>query len=903
MRQSGWMRALPLLALGCASAPLTAQSTATLLADKVAALTCPPGTKVWADRSQTPECRARAVLAEFRTLEEKLFYLSPPPLTQLDREVTAEKSSVRNVMKELGFPEIAGSDGPAGITRGATATAFPSPLSVAASFDRAVATRYGTLMGQEFRAAGLGTILGPAFDIARSWKFGRLSESFGEDPFLTAQMSGAEVKAIQAQGVVTVMKHYAGYAQEAGRVGDGPTGGNPAGNNIIGEKALREIYLPGFEAAVKEGRAGGVMCAFPRINGVYACENKHLFDILKSEWGFDGVVMPDFPSGQRSITRAFMAGLDSGAFGKNPLNAALDKEKPMRQALADGEVPEKRIDDIILRKLIPAFRVGQFDRPPVKMGDDVSTPATRAAAAEMLADGSVLLRNEKGILPFGPEVRSIAVIGLQATDKATVVEQGSPWVKPVHLVPALDAIRARAMKAGAGQGIRVDYAPGTSGLDPLPAPAAGLFTTPEGKPGFRADFYANPNLDMSGQPFGSLTLDRPGLDKEPGVTGLPASNQWSVRYAGRLTPKTSGIHKFSLHGSGTARLFIDGVERGHFELADFGNAIFANVPLIAGKPVNVRIDYTPRSALGNQRRPMFGMNMGLTLEFGYAPPDSLIADAARAAKAADVAVVFVGEKVGEGMDRHSLSLQGDQDALIAAVAKANPRTVVVLNTGGAVAMPWLRSVAGVMEMWLPGDAFGTAAAAMLFGDAEPAGRLPVTFPADETQGPATQPRQFPGLPDPRTGQLGDAQFDEGVLVGYRYWDAQGQVPLFPFGHGLGYGAITLSGGKAELRTDGSLTLRATLRNDGKRRGTEVAQLYLGFPEGTGEPPRQLKGVSKVVLEPGASREVEITVPRERLRHWDEKAGRWRVASGAYTLSLGRSSRDIVWEGVVTVVGD
>lgn len=898
MRQAVWIGASGLALMTAAPMPLAAQSTATLLADKVAALSCPTGAKGWADRNATPECRAKAVLAEFRTLEEKLFYLSPPPLTQLDREAVADKASVRNVMKELRFPEIAGSDGPAGITRGPTGTAFPSPLTIAASFDRAVATRYGTLMGQEFRAAGLGTILGPAFDIARSWKFGRLSESFGEDPFLTAQMSGAEVKAIQAQGVVTVMKHYAAYAQEAGRVGDSPSGGHPAGNNIISEKALREIYLPGFEAAVVEGRAGGVMCAFPRINGVYACENNHLFDILKKEWGFDGVVMPDFPTGQRSITRAFMAGLDSGSFGVNPRNAALKDEKPMRQALADGDVPEARIDDIILRKLIPAFRIGQFDTPPVKTGDNVSTEATRAAAAQMLADGSVLLRNEAGILPFGPEVRSIAIIGLQATDKAIVVEQGSPYVKPAHLAPALDAIRARA-----GQGIRVDYAQGTSGLDPLPAPAAGLFTTADGKAGFRADFYGNPNLDMSVRPFGSMTLDRPYLDKEPKIAGLPADNQWSARYAARLTPKMSGVHKFSLHGSGSARLFIDGVERGHFELADFGNAILADVALTEGKPVDVRIDYTPRSALGNERRPMFGMNMGLTLEFGYAPPDGLIADAARAAKAADVAVVFVGEKVGEGMDRHSLSLQGDQDALIAAVAKANPRTVVVLNTGGAVAMPWLKQVSGVLEMWLPGDAFGPAAAAMLFGDAEPGGRLPITFPADERQGPATQARQFPGLRDARTGWLEEAHFDEGVLVGYRYWDAQGQAPLFPFGHGLGYGAITLGEGKAELRADGSLAVRATLRNMGKRKGTDVAQLYLGLPDGTGAPPRQLKGFAKATLEPGASRAVEILVPRDQLRHWDEKAGRWRIAGGVYRVALGRSSRDIAWEGSVMVAGD
>ncbi|MEO6387790.1 MAG: glycoside hydrolase family 3 C-terminal domain-containing protein, partial [Croceibacterium sp.] len=735
--------------------------------------------------------------------------------------------------------------------------------------------------------------LGPAFDIARSWKFGRLSESMGEDPFLVATMSGNEVRALADGGVIATMKHYAVYGQEAGRVGDQPSGSSPTGNNVVSEKALREIYLPGFEAAVKLGGAGAVMCSFPRVNGVYACENAHLFDILKREWGFDGSVGPDFPSAQRSVTRAIMAGLDSGSFAPGGVNAGVAHEKPLADAVRDGEVPEARIDDMILRRLIPEFRVGLIDNPPAVQREEVSTPENRAAAADILAAGTVLLKNEGGILPFGTGVKSVAVIGLQATDRATVVEQGSPYVKPAHFVPALPAIEARA-----GTAVSVTSAQGTLGLGAFPAADPAQFAAPGGEHGFQAEYVANRDLDFSRERLATRVVADPSLASTPDVPGIPENNAWSVRYTARYTPTVSGVHRFTLHGSGTARLVVNGAESG-FELADFGNAAFVNVPLEAGKPVDVRIEYTPRSALRPQRMEMFGMEMGLTLRFGVAPPDGLIAEAVAAARRADVAVVFVGEQVGEGMDRHSLSLQGDQDALIAAVAAANPNTVVVLNTGGPVAMPWLASVRGVMEMWLPGDAFGPAVAGLLFGDREPGGRLPVTFPADETQGPATQRHEFPGLYDPATGKLGDAYFDEGVFVGYRYWDEHQQTPLFPFGHGLGYGQVAMEGLGVTLAADGSAVARVRLKNTGTRASSEVAQVYLGFPDGTGEPPRQLKGFARAELAPGEQRVVEIALPPEAFRHWDSAAATWQVAPGAYRVLVGRSSRDIVWEGSVT----
>lgn len=848
----------------------------------------------WMDPSYPAECRARFALRQFRTAEEKLEFLDAPRHSAIDGtalppEEKAGEPKVRDVAKILDLPDAGGSDGPAGIARGVVATAFGSPLGVAASFDPDVATRYGDLIGGEFRAAGLGTMLGPAMDLARTWRFGRLSESFGEDPFLIGQTVAAEIKAIQAQHVMVTMKHYAAYTQEAGRVGDAPAGARPTVDNVLSERALREIYLPGFEAAVKQGGAGAVMCSFPRINGVYACENPHLFDILKREWGFDGSVGPDFPSAQRSVTRAILAGLDNASFSATPFNAALNHEKSLRQAFADGDIPEARIDDLILSRLIPAFRIGVYDHPRKRSGDDVSTPATRAASADLVAAGSVLLKNDRAILPFGPKVRSIAVIGAQATDQAIVVEQGSPYVKPAHLEPALPAITKRA-----GPATQVGFAPGTRGLTPLPAPPADLFHTAKGEIGFTADYFANPNVDFSGAPAATAIVARPFLDRLPVGVTLPAANQWSVRYTGVMTPRASGVHKFSLYGSGSARLFVDGKLAGSFDLADFGSTAYANVPLVAGKPIGVRIDYSPRAALGSERRPMFGMNMGLTLEFGYAPPDTLIADAAKAARKADVAVVFVGERVGEGMDRASLALQNDQDALIEAVARVNPNTVVVLNTGGPIAMPWLSKVAAVLEMWLPGDAQGPAAAAMLFGDREPGGRLPVTFPADETQGPATKAHQFPGTRDPQTGALDTAYFDEGIFIGYRYWDEHRQTPLFPFGDGLGYARFSLGDGSVEPDGKGGAIVRTRVRNMSARAGAEVVQVYVGLPAQASAPPRQLRAFRKILLQPGETREVTLSLPPGSFRHWDEDVAGWRTTPGVYQVMVGRSSRNIAW---------
>ena len=865
-------RALPWLTALALGGCVATDSTTVTNAPRCA----PTGERPWLDTSATPECRADGLLATLRTPDEQLAFVdgggfgNPPAFA------------------ERGLNTGRTQDGPAGFNGG---TAWPTPLTLAASFDPDLAARYGTAMGREFHESGRNGILGPAFDTTRTWHFGRSTESFGEDPYLAARLAAREVAAIQSEHVLVTMKHFAVYTQEQGRLGDSPTGERPAVNQLVSERALREIYLPAFEAAVVDGRAGGVMCSFPRINGTYACEHEELLTrILKREWGFDGAVAPDFPVAQRSIVRAFNAGLDAGTMSPTiPAGAEASAgrfagEISLRDAVAQGQIPPSRVADLVRRRLVPGFRIGTFDHPATSVRDEPSTPEARALAVQIIEAGAVLLKND-GTLPLAATARRIAVIGPQSGADTIVVEQGSPYVEPRHLVTAVHGIKERAARD-----TTVVHALGSPALKALPAPPAGVLTAPNGQPGLLAEYFASPDIALRGTPF--VARVEPGLDVNgvPKLDGFPADKAWAARWSGRFTARASGQHRFTLEGSGSAEIWIDGKLADAFENSDFGSRLYAQVELAAGASVSVEVRWSPRTTLGDAERSLFATILGPALRLGYGAPSDLRAQAVAAARAADVAVVFVGHQVGEGWDRRSLRLPSDQDELIAAVAAANPRTVVVLVTGGAVAMPWLDRVAAVLEVWLPGDGFGTAVAALLYGDADPGGRLPVTFPADETQGPGATRAAYPGTPT-ADGALDTVRFDEELAVGYRYYDQHGQTPLFPFGHGLSYAHFSIEGATARALPGGGAEVRARVRNTATHAGTEVVQVYIGFPQSAGEPPRQLKGMAKVALAAGESRDVAIPLNARAFQLWDPVTDRWVIPTGRFTVAVGRSSRD------------
>jgi len=855
----------------------------------------------WLKPQFSAGCRAHYVLKDLGSIARKLDFIEsdrvgPPAVAQ------------RNPWQELGLSGFRGSDGPAGNARAQHVTAMPSPLTVAASFDPTVAAEYGTVVGEEFHATGNNGMLGPAMDIARTWHFGRTPESFGEDPFLVASLVAQEVLAIQQTHVVVTLKHFAAYTQEQGRTGDPPFGENPAVNVRVSEQALHEVYLAPFRAGIEQGHAGAVMCAFPRVNGVYACENPVILGILKADWGFDGTVGPDFPDAQRSVVAAINAGLDSGRFaavpkpppGAGALAALFAGDLPghdmdLRTAVAQRRVSEARLDDLIRRRLVPAFRLGVFEHPPSgDAGSPVSTAEHRQTAREIVSRGAVLLKNG-GLLPLRAGIRRLAVIGAQAGGSPTASMLGSGYVDATHMLTAFDAIKARA-----GSSLSVSFVPGTLGTAALPRAQGSQFNSAQGAAGLEAQYFPNRDLDFDGPPLHTRLEDGASINGAPSdIPDLPRNNEYSVRWRGVFTAQRSGAQRFSMQGCGSGRLLINGKTVAEFARVDFGTVEHAVVSMTSGSSASIEIQWTPGPGAPFPAMPMLGTTLGTLFELGYAGPDSLMAEAATAARDADVAVVFVSNRMGEGADRLHLNLPADQDTLIRAVAKANPRTIVVLNTGGAVSMPWLTDVGAVLEMWYPGDALGSAAADLLFGDTEPSGRLPLTFPADESQGPGNTQATYPGVVD-ETGALADVTFSEGSDVGYRYFERQHQRPLFPFGFGLSYTAFKWTDMRIQADDDGGATVTATVRNIGPRRGSDTLQVYARLT--TAGAPIQLKGFAKAELAAGASQIIRMKLAATAFMYWSEPQHGWRTAAGEWQVLLGRNSRDLVYRQRLTIAG-
>jgi len=765
----------------------------------------------------------------------------------------------------LGIPDLVLADGPNGVGNGATGvTAFPAAISSSATWDTTLVHRYGEALGQEQAGKGNNVALAPTINILRVPQWGRSFETFSEDPDLAAEMATAEMTGIQSQGVIADAKHFAANNQETDR----------AFNDMeVSQRALREIYLPAFEAAVKRAGVLSAMGAYNRVNGVYACENNPLMtDILKKEWGFRGFVVSDWAATHSSAASA-NAGLDlEMPYGPMPGYPQFFGE-PLKADVQAGLVPMARLDDMVSRILTAMIAVGLLDSPA--SGDQskiVTTPENQRLARTLSEQGTVLLKNADGVLPLDShQIDSLAVIGATAHNAPIYTGGGSASVIPSAKTTPLEGIRARA-----GDDVKVAYAPGTAGTPALPDIPTNLLTPSAGTGnGVTATYYASP--DFTGTPV--ATRVEPTVD----FSGLPLpelTDVWSARFTGEFTPETTGTHRFSVNTIGIADLCIDDRLVIHNYGRDRSSVAHALVDLTAGTPVTIRIDYVA------QRLP----RRVPSLQVGWlAPNPALLQEAVDAAKSSDMAVVFVNDLRTEGGDEPSLALPGDQNQLIQAVAAVNPRTVVVLNTGGAALMPWIDRVAGVVEAWYPGQENGNAIAAVLFGDVNPSGKLPMTFPRSDQQSPVAASERWPGVD-------GVVHYDEGVQVGYRWYDAHGEDPLFPFGHGLSYttfdyGRVRISAPRW-LHGRDIVRVRVPITNAGSTAGAEVAQLYVGFPSSAGEPPKQLKGFEKVELEPGESTRVTFGLTRRDLSSWNTHQHRWVSHSGRYSVAVGSSSRDI-----------
>ncbi len=808
----------------------------------------------------------------------------------------------------LGIPMLGGDDGPNGLrSLGAnlsgSVTAFPTAENLAASFDTTLASEYGTALGQEAWGKAIGQVFAPVVNIIRTPYWGRQGETFGEDPYLSGQIAASESAAIEGQHVIATPKHFATNNQETDRFGT-PTGSN-AVNTVVSERALQEIYYPPFEDAVTKGGAGSVMCATNRVNGEYSCQNSDLLDSLKQNRGFQGFVIPDTLAAPDPVA-AFNAGTDTDIPG---LTAAV-----LTAALQDGSVSESRLNDAVVRILTAKFAAGQFDVPNAGSPTaDVSTPEHLSLATQESEEGSVLLQNRGNLLPLSGATNSIAVIGEPGTNptQAQLESGGSAYVctnaspppsptlpaglclNPSGVITPLAGITARA-----GAGVTINSAEGSLGDVPLPTIPASVLTPSSGSGGGLTGTYY-PNYNFAGTSASEVDTDLnisvsgcPAVLNNTCMQGPPNSEQpdgatlWSARWTGTLDPPDTGSYVFSVLQSGGAKLVVDGqtiVNSGYNE----NNAAFglgAPTPatgvirLRAGHRVSIELDSNP----------------GGSLQLGWEPPsqsEPMIQQAVAAAAKSDVAVVFVNQNTSEGMDRSNLNLPGDQNELISAVAAANPNTIVVLNTAGAVLMPWLGHVKSVIEAWLPGQQDGQAIAALLFGDVNFSGRLPVTWPASPDQGPGQTAAEFPGVNN-------TVVYNEGIFVGYRYYQEYGQRPLYPFGYGLSYTSFSVSAVQLEKRRQSSWVISAKVRNTGTRRGTEVLQVYVGDPRSTGEPPEQLKAFGRVTLQPGATTTVHFQLDRGDLSYY--KNGNWVVAPGTYTISVGTSANALIGSAQLTV---
>ena len=814
--------------------------------------TPPAGDRPWMDAKQTPSCRALEVI---------------PQMTH------AEKLAFRVGLPRLGLNASGAGDGPFGLAAGGgrggganpagqNTTTFPDELAVASTFDRDLARRLGQAIGEEFNGKGVATILGPTVNLARTWRWGRAAESFGEDPYLMTELSTPEMEALQAQHVVIVLKHYAVYDQETDR---------QVLNETVGEKALNEIYLPPFKSAVEKAHVGGIFCAFASMNGGPAvCSSGEQLGLLR-KWGFDGFVRPE---------AAPDAALAAKAGSDEIQGAALDA------AIQSGKLAESDLDLTVYRHLVPMFRLGIYDFPKGTAEANVSTDEHKKIGLALAEEGTVLLKNKGGLLPLSG-VKSIAVIGDDAGADASV--QATHSVVPVA---GKLSVPSEAITARAGAGVKVVYEKGTLGIGPLPAvPASawkltGTYYKGAGWSGDPVATQPDATIDFTAPPVAALSPPAPPAPAAGAAAGGRGGGRgggapripWSARWEGSLTPTSTGMYRFSVNASGTARLLISGKPVAEIPKQSGVVTVTGVVSLTAGQSVPIRVECTGTGAI----------------HVGWQTPEQdVLAAAVKAAKESDVAIVFAGERAGEGYDRTGLRTPGDLDAVIEAVAAVNPRTVVVLNTVGPVAMPWLDKVSGVVEAWYPGQFDGEAIAAILFGDVNPSGRLPMTFPVDEQQGPATKADEYPG--DGKT-----ANYSEGVLVGYRWYDAKNQTPLFPFGFGLSYTSFQYSGAKVEHKAGDDATVSVKVTNSGKRAGSEVVQLYLGFPVEAAEPPQQLKGFGRVELKPGESKVVTMTVNKDSLAAWDESAHGWKVYPGKYAVEIGASSRDIRYRGAFVI---
>jgi beta-glucosidase len=767
----------------------------------------------------------------------------------------------------LGIPSLRMSDGPMGVHDYGLTTAYAAGIALAASWDVDLARRVGAAMGKDARARGVHFILGPGMNIYRAPMNGRNFEYFGEDPYLASRMAVNVIEGIQQQGVIATAKHFAGNNSEFARM---------TLSTDIDERTLREIYLPAFEASVKEAKVGAVMDAYNLVNGVYMTANNHLNnEILKTEWGFNGILMSDWGATHDGIAAA-NGGLDLEM--PSPLFMNRDNLLP---ALSDGRVSMATLDDKVRRILHKAIEFGFLDRAQTDTNIPLYSQEGREAALEEARGGMVLLKNEGNLLPLNiTKLKTIAVIGPDAYP-AVISGGGSAESKPFNSVSYLEGISNRA-----GTKVKVLYDVDVPVLDQV-FENSEFVTAPGGDRGLKGEYF--PNQDLQGTPVLVRIDSHVHFDWGEGSfeAGQPVDH-FSARWTGYFIPKQSGDYEFFTSSDDGVRLYIDDDRVIDDWQPQSQTLETAMKHLEAGKAYKIRLEY-------------FEDVGSAIVGFGVTRADAFVGNKTKAlAEKADAVIICVGfddKTEGEGFDR-SFQLPGGQDALIERISAVNKNTIVVLTAGGNVDMTrWIDKVPVVLHAWYPGEEGGTALAQILFGDYSPSGKLPVSFERRWEDNPVFHNYY------PPNGES-HVSYSEGIFLGYRYYDRSQTKPLFPFGFGLSYTTFAYSGlsiTPAVGNASGTLSVSFNVKNTGDREGAEVAELYVGDSHASiPRPVKELKGFTKINLLPGESRRVTLNLDRRALSFYDVNKKDWSAEPGDFSIMVGGSSDSVPLQGKFTL---
>jgi beta-glucosidase len=783
---------------------------------------------------------------------------------------------------DKGIPAIKTTDGPNGarggiFVGGTKAALFPCGISLAATWNKNLLYQVGQHLAEEAKARSANVLLAPTICMHRHPLGGRNFESFSEDPLLTGKLAAQYVQGLQGQGVAATIKHFVGNEQETHRL---------TIDSLIRERPLRELYLRPFEIAIREANPWAVMSSYNLINGVHADQHFHtLKDILRGEWGYDGAVISDW-GGTTSTVESLQAGCDV-EFPYSP-KWRLDK---LVAAVEDGRLDIEDIDRAVENVLTLVSRVKGEDMSPELPERENDLETTRALIRTAGHEGLTLLKNDGEVLPLCPKKTKVAVIGPNA-NRAIAGGGGSASLNPYYTTIPLESIRRVAEK-------EVTFAQGCHIHKWLPV-ASPYCTEKAGKPGVNIDWFAGDKFE--GEPVVVQRRTNTDLFLWDSAPLQQVGPEWSAVATTYVTPTTSGRHTISFMSVGPGKLYVDGkVALDLWDWTEEGEAMFdgsvdylVEVEMEAGKRVELKVEMT------NELRPISKQKQfGITHKYGgcrigFKQQDKVdyIQEAVDAAREADVAVVIVGvdaEWESEGYDRQTMDLpvDGSQDRLIEAVVKANPRTVVVNQSGSPVHMPWADRVPAIIQGWYQGQEAGNALADVLFGIASPSGKLPSTFPQRIEQTPAWH--NWPG-------ENLKVLYGEGLYVGYKHYERARIAPLFPFGHGLSY--TTFEYGRPEvssreLTANGSIKVTLAVSNTGPRAGAEIVQLYVHDEKSRlPRPEKELVAFEKVFLEADETKHITVELDKYAVGYYDDSLSSWIAEEGAFKLLIGASSADI-----------